>query len=762
MFRFSFDITRACIISFLLICFSSALVVAQVETATLSGQVVDSSGLRIAGASINLIDIDRGTSTAAATDSSGLYRFPSVHPGRYRMQVRASGFRVIDVTGITVNVQDHLEQNFRMAVGSVSESITVNGGPPLINTESPTVSTIIDRQFADNLPLNGRSFQSLIELTPGVVLTASNNADNGQFSVSGQRPSSNYWTVDGVSGNIGSSAGGNPGNGMGGTVGALSVLGGTNSLVSVDALQEFRLQTSTYAPEFGRTPGGQISIVTRSGTNHWHGTLFDYLRNDAFDGNNWFADHAGLPKPLERQNDFGGVLGGPIVRDRTFFFFSYEGLRLRLPRVALTEVPCDGTCAAFGDARTLAVAGMQPFLNAFPRPNGPEVFRTGGDSSGAAEFNASYSNPATLNAFSLRLDHHFRDNLSVFGRYNYSPSKFSIRGGSNGLNMLSVIQPLRIEIQTGTLGATWLINSGANNDLRFNYSRAEGASEYRLDDFGGAAPLTTLPFPSPYNIRNGAFGLFIETLGNSNGGAGGYINVGPAGRNVQRQINVVDNLSLQAGSHNLKFGTDFWRLTPVYDPAAYSQFPIFSSMSSAVAGNSAFAFIDASRSVTPLFRDVAAFAQDTWKPLRRFTLTYGLRWDLELPPSTLTGPSIPAVSGFNLVDFSKLTLAPAGTPPFHTRFGSVAPRFGLIYQLNKNSAKSSVLRGGFGVFYDLVSSETGNLIGGGFPPFGSFTTLVAKAFPYTEAESTPAPIPLTGSVSQLYAYNPIHWNGMLH
>src|ERR1700730_4461715 len=183
--------------------------------------------------------------------------------------------------------------------------------------------------------------------------------------------------VDGVSANIGMSTTVIPGNGIAGALGSFSVLGGTNSLVSVDAMQEFRIQTSTYAPEFGRTPGGQISIVTRSGTNQYHGTIFDYLRNDLFDSNNWFNGYTNnppLPKAKERQNDFGGTFSGPILKDRTFFFFSYEGLRLRLPQTELTTVPCDSTCQVFGNARTMAIPAVQPFLNAFPLPNGPEVF----------------------------------------------------------------------------------------------------------------------------------------------------------------------------------------------------------------------------------------------------------------------------------------------------------------------------------------------------------------------------------------------------
>src|SRR4029077_8493531 len=228
---------------------------------------------------------------------------------------------------IVLNVQDALAINFTLPIGAASEVVTVVGGAPLINTQDGGVSTVVDRQFAEQLPLNGRSFQTLIELTPGVVPTASNFHDNGQFSVNGQRASSNYWAVDGVSANIGIGASSTayPGNGLSGALGSFSAMGGTNSLVSVDALQEFRIQTSTYAPEFGRTPGGQISIVTRSGTNQFHGTAFDYLRNDVLDASDWFNGYINtppLPKAKERQNDFGGTLSGPIVKDRMFFFFS--------------------------------------------------------------------------------------------------------------------------------------------------------------------------------------------------------------------------------------------------------------------------------------------------------------------------------------------------------------------------------------------------------------------------------------------------------
>src|SRR5271157_5929420 len=205
----------------------------QTETATIYGSVTDPTGAVVPSAIVRLIDTDRGLKSDAATDSSGFYSFASVRPGRYRMEVEKAGFKLARLTGITANVQDNLEQNFKLALGAASETITVEASAVNVNTTDGTVSTVVDRQFAENLPLNGRSFQSLIELTPGVVVTTSNLLDNGQFSVNGQRADSNYWMVDGVSANFGlglNSLYG--GNGVAGALPATSVLGGTNSLVS--------------------------------------------------------------------------------------------------------------------------------------------------------------------------------------------------------------------------------------------------------------------------------------------------------------------------------------------------------------------------------------------------------------------------------------------------------------------------------------------------------------------------------------------------
>ena len=714
---------------------------AQSETATVSGQVVDPSGLNITGAQVKIVDIDRDTSTRVTTNNTGIYTFPSVRPGRYRMEVTAVGFKVVNVTGVTVNVQDHLEQNFKLVVGSISESITVEGGAPFVDTESATVSTVVDRQFAENLPLNGRSFQTLIQLTPGVVLTTSSAASDGQFSVNGQRANSNYWMVDGVSANIGMSSNSFASDTLSGSLGGFSAQGGTNSLVSVDAMQEFRIQTSTFAPEFGRTPGGQISIVTRSGTNQFHGTAFEYFRNDVLDANSWFNGYTNnppLPKAEERQNDFGGVFGGPIIKDRTFLFFSYEGLRLRLPQTAITTVP-DLNARQTPNA----IPARQPFFNAYPLPNGPEILDQNGNPTGTASFNKSYSNRSTLDAASLRIDHRLNDKLTLFGRYNHSPSELVQRPGTNAGDALSVLDTIQVSTQTATAGATWVVSPLLTNDLRANYSRVNSTNLLGLDAFGGATPFvgSDVEFPSPFSLKNSMVfvGLFFLNSG--------YLNTGGGG-NLFRQINLVDSFSQLKGSHSLKFGADYRRLTPVVAPAGYIQEAVFLDLAAAQSGQTYFAAVQSEGRVPLKLQNLGLFAQDTWRVRPRLTVTYGLRWDVDFTPQTSSGPSLPAVVNFN--DPSTLALAPPGTPVFGTRYGNFAPRLGVAYQLSQKPGWERVLRGGWGVFYDLATSQLS--VASDAYPFGAVKFAFGVPFPLDAA--TAAPPAASTSNPNIYGVDP--------
>jgi hypothetical protein len=729
----------------MLLAFLPGLCLAQNESATLSGRVSDPTGAAVVGAEVVLTNVDTNVEQRTKTNSAGLYVFTGVHPGAYRVAAGSAGFKTLIKENLTLHVQDEIAENFSLSLGAVAETVTVNANDLHINTESAAVSTVVDRQFAENLPLNGRSFQTLIDLTPGVVVTSTSGSEQGQFSVNGQRADANYFMVDGVGANFGIS----PSNGglaqsASGSVPGLSVLGGTNALVPVDAMEEFRVQTSTYAPEFGRSPGAQVSIVTRSGTNRFHGTLFDYFRNDVLDSNNWFANQQRLPKAAERQNDFGGVLGAPILKDKTFFFFSYEGLRLRLPQTAITTVPSLA-------ARQSAAVSIQPFLNAYPIPNGPNLGNE------LAKFSGSFSNQAGLDSYSIRIDESLGSKVRLFGRYGYSSSNLIPRG-SEGAFSLNTVEHISSNTQFVTAGTTWAPSSSVAADLRFNYSRSTSAASLRLDTFGGAVPPPdSLLFPAPFSRGNASFNLDVLS------GVQTVWELGHAASNHQRQINLVDNLSLQKASHSFKFGADYRWISPIFDPNAYFASLIFFNAPSLAAGTPFLAFVAAARKGILDFHNFSAFAQDTWKIEPRLTLTYGLRWELNPPPSSGTGVPLLAVTGFD--NLSTLALAPTGSSLWKTTYGNFAPRFGIAYQIAQPKGWETVLRGGFGVFYDLGTQGVGDGISSTGPPFGARKFVFGPAFPLTSAEAQPPTISTTVPLPFLFAFDPrlklpytLQWN----
>jgi len=721
--------TRALAVLFL-VSFSSVLR-AQSTNASLGGRVTDSSEAVIVDARIAAISAGTNLRYETATNSGGEYFLANLPPDGYRMEVQKPGFKKLIKPDVILHVQDVLEINFEMAVGSASESVTVESGAPLVNTESATVSTVVDRTFVEDIPLNGRSFQTLILLTPGTVVTATAFDDQGQFSVNGQRADANYFTVDGVSANFGVTGYFPLVQTAGGGLPALSASGGTNSLVSVEALQEFRIQSSSFAPEFGRTPGGQISIATRSGTNAFHGTLFEYFRNDVLDANDWFSNFNHLKKPAERQNVFGGVLGGPIRKDKTFFFFSYEGLRLRQPATQESVVP-DST------SRQQAPAAMQPYLNAYPVANGASV------GPGLAQFSASFSNPSSLDAYSIRVDHVISSKLNLFGRYHYSPSSLDLRGPlPPPFTVLSVTEPLSSSVQTLTIGLTELIVPGISNELRANYSNQRVSTKFAMDHFGGATPLAdSALFPDGFSSSGSNFELFIS-------GAGAF-EQGKEATDEQRQINLVDNLSLTKGSHQTKFGVDYRWLSPFSSPFSYSQFVEFAGMTTApgdaLSGTAAVAATYFSQSDALLSRNFSFYGQDTWKITPRFTVTYGLRWDIN-PPLKGKNLANQPFTVTNLNDPANLSLAPRGTPLYDTTYGNFSPRVGLAYQLRPGSSWDAILRGGFGVFYDLGSGSLGGV--SSYFPYQSQNTFAPVAFPLSPQNAAPPALTTSPPVPDL-------------
>ena len=719
---------------FVLLLISSAPVLhAQSTNASFAGRVTDASKAVIADARIAATSAATNLRYETTTNTSGEYYLTHLPPGLYQIELEKTGFKRLIKPDVILHVQDALEIDFQMTVGSVSESITVEGSASLVKTESGTVSTVIDRTFVENLPLNGRSFQTLIMLTPGVAVTATANDNQGQFSVNGQRADANYFTVDGVSANFGVTGYPPLVQAAGGGLPALSASGGTNSLVSVDAMQEFRIQTSSFAPEFGRTPGGQISIVTRSGTNDFHGTLFEYFRNSALDANDWFGNLNHLPKPAARQNDFGGVVGGPVLKNKTFFFLSYEGLRLRQPSSAETVVP------AAASRQSPTPTAILPYLNAYPVANGAEL------GAGLAQFNASYSNPSSLDAYSVRVDHLVNSKLRLFGRYNYSPSRSDQRGP---FSVLSTTQSLLSSVHTLTIGLTELIKPGITNEVRANYSNHRVSSEFALDHFGGAVPLPdSLLFPPGFSSTNGLFEFMI--LG------AGQLAEGKFGIDEQRQVNLVDNLSVTKRGHQLKFGVDYRWLSPSSRPLSYGQFVRFSGMSlspgGALSGTAFNAASIAIQSNALVANNFSFHGQDTWRMTPRLTMTYGLRWDINPPLKGKDSANDPfTVVGLN--DPPTISLAPRGTPLYQTTYRNVAPRLGLAYQLGERPNWDTILRAGFGIFYDLGYGSLGG-VSSYFPNLAR-KDVGSAPFPLSLHDAAPPALTVSPPVSTIVVADP--------
>lgn len=704
----------ACLV-LLALCFAVPAM-AQSAAGMISGRITDPSGAVVPGAEVALLNVDRGTSTTTTTNKSGIYVFSAVQPGQYRMTVQKAGFRRVDLLGVLVNVQSNIEQNFRLAIGSTSESVTVRGGISLMNTTDASVSTVIDRHFVENIPMNGRSFQSLIELTPGVVaVPGAIVGAQGEFSVNGQRTESNYYTVDGVSANTGQL--------NISQVGVLpqeTTLGTTQGLVSLDDLQEFRINTSTYSAQYGRMPGAQIAFETRSGTNRWHGSLFDYFRNNVLDANNWFNNQAGLGATEERQNDFGGTFGGPITiphvyngKNRTFFFFSYEGLRLRVPQPALTSDVPDGA------TRQNAPQGIQPFVNAFPIPNGPDL------GNGLAEFTGTYSAPNNLDDYSIRVDQSFGDKLRVFGRFADTPSNSLSR---NCFTNCASVSYLTSAIRVVTLGANAFLSPRFSNEFRFNYTDNTTNSAMYQDNFGGATPLTISQMISGITVPK--YGTWVASLFS---GTSPEVFMGLSGV-PSNQWNIVDTMTTTIGAHTLTYGIDYRRQWALEGLRQLGGDFMYYSMSSVLANSADYAVLSSlGQGVPPggIFTNFSSFIQDEWQVTPRFHLSYGLRWDIN--PAPKGTPHQPLTLN-EITNLATATLAPAGTPMFHTDYHGFAPRIGLAYVFHQSPGGDTVIRTGFGVFYDTSADSALFGATGWSPGTESFLRLPGAAWPFTAAQ----------------------------
>lgn len=775
---------------------------AQTTSATISGLVTDSSGAVVVDAEVQLQSVERGSTQSAKTNNAGIYVFAGVQPGQYQVRVQKAGFKQVDFLGLIANVQDHIEQNFRLQVGSVMESVTVEASGLSVNTTDASVSTVIDQTYVKNMPLNGRSFQDLILLTPGIVTNSPQAGGTlgatGEFSVNGQRTESNYYTVDGVSANVGVSFGESMESGAGpsGSVPGATALGTTQALVSVDDLQEFRVQSSTYSAEYGRNPGGQFAFQTKSGTNEWHGALYDYLRNDIFDANDYFNDYLRplnptLTKPALRQNDFGGAVGGPVRipglyngKDRTFFFVSYEGLRLVAPQAASTSsVPdfcmrgirgpqdsavcvnattgpyegCssflpDGSCAPGASYnRTPAVAALLPVVNAFPSPspNGLED-----STNGIGQFIGTWSNPGHLDSTSIRFDHAFASRARLFFRFSDTTSNSIRRGGSGSA---SSYDSSAYDMKTYTTGLTSILSARVSNDFRLNYSSNENTIRTVVDSFGGSTPVNLAELSGLGGTRDSAV---FATLAYS----GYFAQLGPQEQfGEQKQWNLVDSVSLSRGGHQLRFGFDYRRLASVAVQPSDSVQYSFGGESS-VETNTPDAFVEAIAPAFPLYRNFSLFAQDEWRASQRLNFSFGLRWDVNPAPGVTQGLKPYTIQGSSPNTWA---LAPQGTPLWHTTWYNFAPRLGVAYVLRDTPERELVVRGGGGLFFD-TGQQLGSMSFNG-PGFSAFSFLPGAAFPVS-ANSIPTIVnpPVAGTYGAGLGFAPhlqlpytLQWNASI-
>ena len=754
LFRF-----LALIVSFAFPC----ALLGQSTNASLTGVVDDPQKAVIPDASITAINTQTGVRAQAVTNKDGVYTLTGLIPGSYRVEVDKQGFKGIIEAGLALHTQDVVQINFHMAVGSMSETVTVNAAGVNINTTDASVSTVIDRDFVENMPLNGRSLQDLWALVPGVAIVGTSGTSgigiSGEVTVNGQRTENNSFNVDGISANVGTAPGDfGTGAGFSGSTPASTVVGTTQSMISLDALQEFRATTSTYSAEYGRTPGGQFSFTTRSGTNDWHGSAFDYFRNEALDANNWFntAVTPIIPREKERQNDFGGTLGGPVRiphiyngKDKTFFFFSYEGLRLWTPQ-GLESVSVPDQML-----RQQAPAALKPILNAYPVPNKGED----GLDDGLGIYQISPSYPSSIDNPSVRIDQNFNDKFKIFGRYASTPSVST--GYASSISNDAIINNHLI-----TAGLTSLITPKQSNELRFNITQVNSFDNFVSTSLGGATPfdVTTLPGPNGSNFP--AVGSYLGFCLCYGGTAGLGNGIGQF-EGAQRQYEITDTHSWALDRHSLKFGVDWRRLTTYVKPYIAYEFVDFSSETAVLANNvgssgSITAYSVSPAPVKPLYENFSAFAQDEWKASNRLSLSLGVRWDVNPAPTNLSGPSPYTLN--EITNLNMAQLAPAGTPLWKTDWLGFAPRVGGAYQFHQTPGRQTVLRAGFGMFYDM-----GNTVGSqGFQGVGfvSSNTLTDVGFPLTSAQMTlPPPSiapPYNGSV---YAFDPnlklpytLQWN----
>jgi hypothetical protein len=735
----------------------------QFSAATVVGVVQDSSKAGITDAKLKLINTQTGTENDSATNQTGGFLLPGVIPGAYTLQIERDGFATTQVNGIKLDAGDTKNLLIRMKVGAVTETVNVDASGLTMNETDASVSTVVDRKFISAIPLNGRSLQDLLSVTPGIVTqnpqaaTQSGSQTQGDFSVNGQPTDSNSFFVDGVAANVHSGLSpGNSRSGATGSISGLTALGTTQSVVSVDALQEFRVLSSTYSAEFGRTPGGQFNFVTRSGGNGVHGAFYEYFRSNLLDTADWIAtsQQYAISPANYSQNDAGATLGAPIFipgvyngRDKSFVFLSYEGLYVDQPTpqaFLYTPILCGEIADSFiCNAQPVVPSAMERVLATFPAPN--LVSYVGYDSYIANQTGLALapvgdvSFPSHVNSSSVRIDHTFSPKFSMFFRYGDTPS-------DGQANQLYSVTTYRTENQTFTYGATDQLSATLNNEFRLGYAtgqvRANTVTESVFANGGGFS------YIGPAGDLNAALGIPGSY---ASAGADAYIHITGVGDSDSHtnhvssslhQWNFRDTFSLRERNHYFKIGIDQRRVAANLTPAGLSVLADFFTRDSMVTNAASDLVITRSFAANPILEEFSAFAEDEWKVSPTLNLSLGLRWDVNPAPRGQHGQDAYTVLG-NVNQPATLQLAPGGTPLWHTSWYALAPRFGAAWVARNEPGKELIVRAGGGVFFDTGTQPALKAFQGiGFTTYAHFLDAPVPA--------TPAQIDFSNTVAPPY------------
>ncbi len=662
---------------------------AQQSTGSMMGMVQDASGAAVPGAIVTVQSVETGQTRTLITNESGNYSALSLPVGQYEIRVEKSGFSAMVRRGITLAVAQQAVVNITMALGVVQQKVTVTGEAPLVNTSPASTSGLVNEEQVKDLPLNGRSWDTLITLNPSTANLTSNQSTTStgkglgfNFSVSGNREDFNVFLMNGIEYTGVSTADVMPG-------------GVSGYLLGVDAVREFNVQQNTYGAEYGKKSGAQVSVVTMSGSNQLHGDMFEFLRNNVFDAENLFTA-PGIANPPFKRNQFGGALGGPIKRDKTFIFGSYEGFRERWNISDITFVPDAAAESGIVAGKDVGLAkGIAPYFALWPQPNGPTLLTSSGADSGTAVANSNPLESIREDFGNVRIDQNFLSKDTLSGVYTIDDG-YSLTPGLNPLTQ--TISAARAQVVS--LSETHIFSPSLLNIARVGFSRAKWVLN--------ASPPTTPPGTS-FVLGQPVGEISIGSAGFNAPGA-----VSVAGSNGSQQFETIarnlftytDDVQLTKGKNLISAGVWFQRVQS-NDNAANQRYglAIFSSLAKFLAGQAN--QIAAVLNPTEIgWRQLAGawYAQDVLNLRSNLTLSLGLRHEFNNgwnSPAAMASNYFMGTAGCSAGTVQCLQTQPVlGTSPYSQNNAKLlfSPRVSLAWSPFSKTA----VHAGFGTYYDQM------------------------------------------------------------